>query len=326
MTYSIGIDIAKDKFDCLWLRDESKLKIKTKVLQNNSKGFEALKCWIEKNITTDLSDVLVSMEATGVYHEPLAYALHEMGVQVSVINPAFIRDFAKSLGSRSKTDKKDSMILARYGCMVKPPLWIPEPKEIRELKALLARHNAIEKDLRRELNRLEKAHSTHSSEKVVASVEHMVTQLKKERDKLLQNINDHIDNNPNLKRDRKLLESIPAIGCVVSREMVALLRSRVFCYSNQPAAFIGLVPKLWESGKLKGRTTLTKNGSSSIRAKLYMAAVVAKEHNPDIKRQYNRLLKSGKSKMQALGAAMRKLVQICFGVLKHQTEYRPQMM
>lgn len=75
------------------------------------------------------------MEATGIYHEPLAYALHEMGVQVSVVNPVFVRDFAKGMGVRSKTDKKDSMVLARYGVATQPRLWQPEPVEVRELKA-----------------------------------------------------------------------------------------------------------------------------------------------------------------------------------------------
>ncbi|VAW66040.1 Mobile element protein [hydrothermal vent metagenome] len=120
--------------------------------------------------------------------------------------------------------------------------------------------------------------------------------------------------------------SIPGIGHVVSREMIAVLRSRQFSQASQAAAFIGLVPRLWESGKMKGRTTLCKNGPGRLRAKLYMAAVVAKQHNPDIKSQYTRLVKAGKTKMQALGAAMRKLAQICFGVLKHQCEYQPQLV
>lgn len=86
------------------------------------------------------------------------------------------------------------------------------------------------------------------------------------------------------------------------------------------AAFVGLVPKLWESGKMKGRITLRKNGPARLRAKLYIAAIVATQHNLDIKHQYNRLLKAGKTKMQALGATMRKLVQICFGVLSNCCE------
>jgi len=326
MNYYVGIDVAKDKIDCLWLRDTTSLKVKTKVLPNTLAGFEQLKTWLEKNMTHHLDTIYVSLEATGIYHEALAYALHGMGIKVSVINPAFVRDFAKSLGVRSKTDKKDSMVLARYGAMTTPRLWEPEAEEVRVLKALLARLNALEADLQRELNRLEKAEISRSSEAVIESIELMVNQLKSESQRVEKQIDDHIDQHPGLKKDRERLQSIPGIGQVVSREMIAVLRSRQFTQASQAAAFMGLVPRLWESGKMKGRTTLCKNGPSRIRAKLYMAAIVAKQHNPDIKAQYDRLIKAGKAKMQALGAAMRKLVQICFGVLKHQCEYQPQLV
>lgn len=325
MKHYIGIDVAKDKIDCLWLRDLKTLKIKTKVLPNTKSGFNALRAWLEKNVTTELEEIHVSLEATGIYHEALSYALFEMGIQVSVINPAYVRNFAKGLGVHSKTDKKDSMILARYGALANPRLWQPEAVEIRQLKALLSRLAALEKDLQRELNRLEKAEISHASEVVIGSIELMVKQLKLECARIEKQIDEHIDQNPQLKQDRKLLQSIPAVGKVLSREMLSVLHSRDFKQASQVAAFIGVVPKLWESGKLKGRTTLCKNGSGRLRAKLYMAAIVGIQHNPDIKRQYQRLLKAGKTKMSALGAAMRKLVQICFGVLKHQSEYRPQV-
>ena len=139
-------------------------------------------------------------------------------------------------------------------------------------------------------------------------------------------INTHLDQHPKLKKDRALLESIPGIGPVVSRLMVSVIRSRKFTTAPQCAAFIGVVPVQFESGSsVRGRSRLSKAGDASVRAKLYMAAVVAIQHNPDIKQQYERLLKNGKSKMSALGAAMRKLVQICFGVLKHQTPYQSRV-
>ena len=325
MKYHIGIDVAKDKFDCLWLRDVSSLKIKTKVLPNSKAGFKKLKLWLEKNVSTELENIFVCLEATGVYHEALSYALFNMGVKVSVVNPAFIRDFAKGLGVRGKTDKKDSMVLARYSALVTPRLWQPESKDVRTLKALLSRLAGLDKDLRRECNRLEKAEVSQASKTVIGSHQLMSEQLEKEIARIKNQIDEHIDQNPTLKKDRKILKSIPAVGDVLSREMLVLLNSRNFERASQAAAFVGVVPKLWESGKMKGRTTLCKNGSGRIRAILYMAAIVATQHNPDIKRQYERLLKAGKTKMQALGAAMRKLVQICFGVLKHQCEYRPQM-
>ncbi|VAW47465.1 Mobile element protein [hydrothermal vent metagenome] len=326
MSFYIGIDIAKDKFDLLWLRDPKSLKVKTKIFKNTQADFEHLKNWLEKNITTELADIYVCMEATGIYHESLAYALYAMGVKVSVINPAFVKNFAKGLGVRSKTDKKDSFVLARYCVMTNPGPWKPEPEHIREIKALLARLEALEKDLQRECNRLEKVQISHASKTVITSIELMIKCLEAERDSIEKKIDEHIDQRPDLKQDRIYLNSIPGIGSVLSREMLSLLRSRDFSKASQSAAFVGLAPRLWESGKLKGRTTLCKNGPGRIRAKLYMAAIVAKQYNPDVKALYDRLVAAGKTKMQALGAAMRKLVHICFGVLKHQCKYQSQIV
>jgi len=322
----IGIDVSKEKVDCAWLRDIETNKVKTKVLKNKPEGFKSLIEWALVNTKHPIDEIHFVMEATGIYHEALAYTLHGAGANVSVVNPAYMRSYAKSLGVRSKTDKKDSVVIARYGATQAPTPWQPEPDEIRQLKALITRHEAIEKDIQRESNRLEKAEITQISVEVIDSIKMVIEELTKEKNRIKKLIDDHIDQNPQLKKDRTYLESIPSVGPVVARYMIALIRSRYFRTAKQCSAFIGLNPVMHESGSsVKGRPHLSKMGNAKIRAKLYMAAVVAIQHNPDIKQQYERLLKNGKSKMAALGAAMRKLVQICFGVLKHQTPYQPQV-
>lgn len=323
---TIGIDISKDKIDCAWLREIEAGKIKTKVLKNNNEGFKALIDWAEKNAKRPVNKIHFVMEATGIYHEALAYVLHGAGAVVSVINPAYIHSYAKSQGAHIKTDNKDSITLAYYGATQTCASWQPEPGEIRLLKALLSRYEAIEKDIQRENNRLEKAEITRVSVEVIDSIKTIINDLSKEKQRIKKLIDEHIDQNPQLKHDRKLLESIPAVGSVISQYMLALIYSRHFETAKQCSAFIGLNPVMRESGSsVRGRSRLSKVGNAKIRAKLYMAAVVAIQHNPDIRQQYNRLLKNGKSKMAALGAAMRKLVQICFGVLKHQNPYQPQV-
>ncbi len=322
---TIGIDVSKEKLDCAWLRDLTSGKMKGKVHPNTPAGHQALLDWAIKHTGAAVGTLQFIMEATGVYHEALAYALHAAGAQVYVINPARVTAYAQSLGRRTKTDKKDSQVLARYGATHDLLRWQPEPAEIRRLRALLARYEAVKQDIQREQNRLEKALVSAASPEVVASIETVATHLETEQARLAALINDHIDQHPDLKRDRALLESIPGIGPVVAQQMVAILRSRPFVKASQCAAFLGLVPIHRESGtSVRGRPVLSKAGDAKVRAKLYMAAVVATRHNPDIRAQYQRLLQNGKSKMSALGAAMRKLVQICFGVLKHQTPYRPQ--
>lgn len=321
----VGIDVSKKSLDVLWLRDLETLKVKTKSMPNTAKGFAELLSWLAKNTDEPATELQVFMEATGVYHEPLAYHLDDAGVQVFVLNPAHVRDYARSIGSRGKTDKQDSFVLARYGATQKPRRWEPEAAEIRHLKALLNRLDALKEDIQREVNRREKAEISGNNEEVIASIDTILSALRKEAERLKDDIDRHIDQNPRLKNDRRLLESIQGIGEVLSRDLLALLHSRNFASARQCAAFSGLVPVHWESGSsVKGRPHLSKTGHPKLRAKLYMASISASKHNPDAKALYQRLLARGKAKKSALGAVMRKLLQIAYGVLKTQTTYQQQ--
>ena len=319
----IGIDVSKTKLDCAWLKEDDKLK--TKVVDNKQDGWKELLEWSLKNTGLGLDQLHFVMEATGIYHQRLATYLFDAGVKVSIVNPAQVKFYGQSLGVRTKNDKKDSVVLARYGLKENPKLWQPEALEIRELKALVNRLEGIEKDLQREKNRQEKALCGETSQAVLDSINNMITLLETERQSLEKLIEEHIDKHKKLKEDKALLESIPGVGDVIATRMLMVINSRQFTKASQCAAYLGLVPVQHESGSsVKGRSRLSKTGNPAIRAKLYMAAVVATRYNPDIKGQYDRLLSKGKSKMSALGAAMRKLVQICFGVLKHQETYQPQ--
>ncbi|MGQ9426865.1 transposase, partial [Gilvimarinus sp. DZF01] len=217
-----------------------------------------------------------------------------------------------------------SVVIARFLADRQHQPWQPEAPEIRHLKAMLVRLHALDTDLQREQNRLEKAEIQNVSARVEESIRGMIQALTEERKRLKREIDDHIDGSPGLKQDRQLLESIPGIGAVLSTELLAMLRSRDFNSAGQSAAFVGLVPIMVQSGtSVDQRPRLSKAGAGRLRSKLYMGAVVAIRRNPLIQQQYERLLARGKAKMSALGAAMRKLVQIAFGVLKHQTAYDP---
>jgi transposase len=320
----IGIDVSKEKLDCAWPRAEGKLK--TKIFSNTITGWKELIEWSLKNTGLEIEQLHFVMEATGIYHEQLATSLYDAGAKVSVVNPAQVKCYAQGLGIRTKNDKKDSVVLARYGLKENPKLWQPEVLEIRTLKALIARLDGIEKDLQREKNRQEKALISKAPEEVLISLIQMIELLETEQQRLDRLIEEHINKHEKLKENKVLLESIPGVGKVIATRMLMVIGSRQFESASQCSAYLGLVPVQHESGSsIKGRSRLSKAGNPGIRAKLYMAAVVATRYNPDIKAQYERLTSKGKSKMSALGAAMRKLVQICFGVLKHQQPYQPQM-
>ena len=323
----IGIDVSKNKFDICWLRDSVTGKRKNKVFKNTAQGHIACSKWLLSTIKQPAENMVVVVEPTGVYHERLIHVLHDAGFKIRLVNPGKASQYAKSLSLVHKTDKNDAYMLSQYGHAQQSKIkcWEPECPEVRELKVLLRRLDALETDLQREMNRMESSEFSLSSRRVVQSLQAMIDTLTSEIATLQQDIDDHIDQYPNLKKSRVLLESIKGIGSVMSRELVYLFSAKEFKTAKQVAAYCGLIPKLKESGNFKGRTTLSKTGPSRIRAKLYMAAISASQYNPQIKAQQKRLLESGKTKMQALGAAMRKLIQICFGVFKHQSEYQPQM-
>lgn len=324
MNNVIGIDVSKQRLDCGYYRDLETGKVKTKAWPNDSGGHQHLIQWAVQNLGMAIADITFVMEATGIYHEALAYALHDAGAQVVIMNPAQIRDYAKSLAIRSKNDRKDSLVLARFGATQPWRAWQPEPPAIRELRALLARLTAVEKDLQRERNRQEKAQVSVASPQVQQSIQLVTDALEKEKRRLDKLIDDHIDRHPDLKQDVELLESIPGVGPVLSRHMLAVFHSRTFQSARQMAAYLGVIPVEHTSGtSVRGRPRLSKAGASIVRAKLYMPAVVSLQYNPQAKAMYERLLARGKSKMSAIGAVMRKLVHICFGVLKHQQAYSP---
>jgi transposase len=191
----LGIDVAKLKLDCCLLFDETGTKRKIKVIPNTATGIASLAQWLSHHEVA-LGHVHVIMEATGAYHEQAALSLVECGIMVSIINPALVKDFGRSLAIRTKTDGVDSFVLARYGALLKPKPWQPPPVEARLLQALIVRRDAVADDLRRELNRQEKCMCTHTHQLIAQSMVQSITFLQTELKRLQQAIDDHIDQYP----------------------------------------------------------------------------------------------------------------------------------
>ena len=320
--FYLGMDVAKAKLDCCLLLDEASSRRKAKVVSNTKSGIaDLLVCVAKQNVSS--KELHVVMEGTGVYHEQAALALADAGVTVSIVNPAQVKDFGRGLAVRTKTDGVDSFVLARYGALLKPAAWVPPAPEARILQALISRREAVAQDLQRERNRQEKADATDTPERIRQSLSDSIEFLAKQLAELQRDIDQHIDRHPSLKDDMALLQSIPAVGPQVGGNLLSVMHSHDFGSAEQLAAYLGLVPVERQSGSsVLGRAKLSKAGPARIRAVLYMAAVVATRYNPHVKAVYERLLARGKSKMSALGAAMRKLVHLCFGVLKTRKPYQ----
>jgi transposase len=318
--FYLGVDVSKAKLDCLLL-DSTTGKVKSKSIPNTNAGFNQLIEWLADKKAPGAH---VIMEPTGVYHEPAALALTDAGLTLSLVNPAQLRQFAQGLGVKNKTDKADSAVLARYGATLQPEAWQPPSKSARHLKALLARRDAVADDLQREKNRQEAIEFAISPEEVRQSILQSVSFLQAELKRLQESIKDHIDSDPDLRDKKDLLETIPGVGEQVSSNLTALFAAKTFDTAEQLAAYLGLVPAHWESGtSVRGRPRMSKAGPSHLRKLLYLPAIVARQWNPHIKVFGDRLLAKGKTKMAVIGACMRKLAHLCFGVVHTGRPYDP---
>lgn len=303
----IGIDISKRKFDLALLRNA---KLKHKSFPNTSAGHRALIEWLQQ---LGVTAAHACLESTNVYGEALAECLHDHGYTVSIVNPARVKGFAQSELARTKTDKADAGVIARFCAALHPAHWTPDPAEIRELRALVRRLEALMNMRQQEINRL------HVAPPVVAETgQAHIDFLDRSIRETKQRIRDHIDNHPDLKHKKDLLTSIPGIGeatiHVALSEFADISRFR---NAKCLAAFIGVAPRERQSGSsVRGRTVLSKMGRGKLRKAFFMPALVALRYNPLLKAMKERMLAAGKAKMAIVGAAMRKLVHLIYGVLK----------
>jgi len=311
----LGIDISKLKFDVA-LMVAGKIK-KTHVFENAPDGFKALSEWLKKQ---GHSSVSACMEATGCYGDALATYLYDQGFTVSVVNPAQIKSFSGAQLKRAKTDKADARLIAQFCQQMKPDHWAPLPLHVRELQALVQRLSALMQMERQEHNRMDTAPAV-----IRPSIATVLTTIKAEIKTVEAMIHDHIDRHPGLKDQSKLLESIPGIGQATIYRVLAFIGDvQRFDHAKALAAFVGLNPTVHQSGSsVRGKPHLSKKGNSVIRRALYMPAIVARRYNPVIKEFAERLKKAGKSNMVIIGAVMRKLLHIIYGVLKSGRPFDP---
>ena len=310
----LGIDIAKQKFDAALLVNG---KTKHKTCKNSAEGFEALNLWLQKQ---GIQKLHACMEATGNYGEDLAIYLHDAGHIVSIVNPARIKGFAQSELVRTKTDKLDAALIARFCLAMKPGPWIPPAPEIRSLRALVRRVDSLVDMRTQEKNRINTAH-----ESIIFLIKEHIAYLDQEIEKIRRQIADLIKQHPDLKRKKELLDSIPALGKVTIPHILAELDDPgKFNHVREMVAFIGLAPKETLSGSsVKGKPRLCKIGHARLRKALYMPALVSIQCNPVMIAFYNRLKDKGKNGKVIVCAIMRKLVHVIFGVLKSGKKYDP---
>lgn len=314
----VGIDVAKLKLDVALKQPSNKWR--TKVVANSAAGWQELRSWLAKH---GVACAHVCMEATGVYWEGLAEDLVDHGFAVSVMNPLQIKSFGGVQGVRSKTDVIDAKLIADFCASQAPALWQPPSKSVRRLRALVGRRESLVELRTQELNRLEVA----TTDVVRKSIEHVLSHLNEEIAAIERQIASDVDDDPTLKRQSELLASIPGVGDKTIATFLSHFGGPLrFEKTRQAVAFAGLDTQLHESGNsVRGKPRLSKKGHASIRRALYMPAVVAMTRTTWGKAFAGRLLAAGKPKKLILGALMRKIVAIAYGVLKSQTPFNPAL-
>jgi transposase len=320
----IGVDISKAKLDAAVMLGQ---KYRDKTFANTPAGHQALLDWIAtmsaQRRVGELAQTHVCMEATNVYWEACAQALAEAGagITVSVVNPALVKAHALSLGLRVKTDRVDARAIASFCREKRPEPWQPLSPTEQALRSLVLRHNALMQMKLQESNRLETVRDA-AAESVRLHLQWLETEL----NRIEREIKQSIDDDPSMKGKKALLDSIPGVG---ERTISVVLSYASFIErmdnAKQFAAFGGLNPALRESGTMRAKATLSKTGHVALRRALFMPAMVTLNRTEWGRRFKTRLQANHKAPKLIIGAMMRKLAHVIFGVLKSGKPFDPTM-
>ena len=315
----VGIDVAKATLDVALLREQDKQDIS---VPNTKAGFRSLDNFLKKRCRDGAH---ICLEATGLYGDAVAEFLHGRGYTVSVVNPARIKAYGDSQMLRNKTDRSDARLIADFCRTQHPTPWTPPAPAVKELRALLRHLDDLQAMRQQESNR---AQAGETSATVLSQLEQHLAFLDTQISTLKQQIDDHIDQYPDLKQQRDLLTSIPGIGDLTAGRLLAEVGDiHAFRSARQLAAFVGVTPRQHTSGSsIHRKSRISKQGSARLRAALYLPAVVAKRHNPLVRALAERLRANGHCEMSIIVAAMRKLLHLAFGVLKSGQPFDPHYL
>jgi transposase len=306
-TVFFGIDISKEHLDLHQLPQDRAARFEV-----NSEGISKLITYLKRR-----KPALIVMEATGGYETNFAAEMVSAKLNVAVVNPRQVRNFARALGILAKTDSIDAHVLARFAQEVRPePRPLPDKQELA-LKALVKRRRQLVEMLVAEKNRLSRV----SSVKVRDSLNRSIEFIKQQVDELDDQIKNAVQCSPAWREKDNLLQSVPGIGAKTFHNLLALLPELGKLNRRQIASLVGVAPMNRDSGTFRGRRMIA-GGRKAVRNTLYMATIAAARFNPTIKAFYIRLRNSGKKAKVALAACMRKLLIILNTILKNQQQFK----
>jgi transposase len=303
----VGIDVSKDRLDV-----HAHPSGQAFAVARNGEGLAEL---IER--LRAFAPALIAIEATGGFETVVAAGLAGAGLPVVVVNPAQVRHYAQALGRRAKTDPIDALVIARFAEATKPaPRALPD-ETTRLLAELVARRRQIVEMMAAEGQRERRA----LDKRLKKSIARLRKALEKELAELDAEIDDSIHGSPVWAEKEDLLASVPGVGPVVARTLIAELPELGTLDRRQIAALAGLAPWTRQSGQWKGKSFIG-GGRKSVRSALFIAAMVAARHNPVLKAFRDKLVAAGKPKLVALVATARKLLTILNAILRNKTPWQ----
>jgi len=306
----IGIDVAKDTLDVHILPEGQCVHCTAR-----AKDVQRLIGRIER-----LSPELIVLEATGGYGTTLAAQLQDAGLNVTMVNPRQVRDFARAMGRLAKTDRIDAQVLALFAQRVEPPKRSVGDAESRRIKALVARRRQLVDMRTAERNRMHRA----ASPEVAESISQVLACIEQQIDDTEGQIRKAIEASEVWVEKVEIIKSVKGIGDVTAGVLVAELPELGQLNRREIAALVGVAPMNRDSGLMRGHRMIT-GGRVFVRNALYMATLVATRHNKKIKAFYERLVREGKTKMVALVAAMRKLLTIINSMIRDMKPWKEKI-
>jgi len=264
-----------------------------------------------------LAPAAIAVEATGGYETVVAASLAAAGLAVVVVNPAQIRAFAQALGRRAKTDPIDAGVIAHFVEATKPAIRPLPDAETRLLADLVARRRQIVAMIGAERQRQKRL----PNKRLQKSIARLLAALQKELSSLESDIDETVRGSPAWRAKEDLLASVPGIGKIIARTLIAELPELGSLDRRQVAALVGLAPWTRQSGQWKGKSFIG-GGRAEVRSALFLGAMVAARHNPELKAFRDRLVAAGKPKHVALVATARKLLTILNAILRDRTPWQ----
>ncbi len=304
----VGIDVSKDRLD-VHLRPSGEAF----AVARNGEGLDQLIARL-----AEIAPALIVLEATGGFERTVAAALAGAGLALAVVNPRQTRNFARAIGRLAKTDRLDAEAIALFAERIRPE---PRPMadgEAQILAELVARRRQLLQMITMETNRRRQARSKRVRRTIEATLKTLEAQLAE----LDRDIGNTVKASPVWRATEDLLTSVPGVGDVTARTLIALLPELGRLDRRRISALVGVAPFNRDSGKMRGHRAIA-GGRAAVRRVLYMATLSAIRWNPVLRDHYRQLVARGKAKKVALVACMRRLIGILNAILRDQKAWNP---